>query len=137
VRSLLESSQDIPTEDVVSLLDFFTQPHAEKKKPLAKLLEVSRLSENAQGPSGSEQQVIDIVCKQFLYDYSSTSYPPCLLLLTLFPKPQRNVMVARRENVAYLLQHMKGLPLEQVVVSALITSVCHAQPPTPLIAVHA
>lgn len=65
MRIFLRSVKDIPTADIVSLLDFFTQPRAENKKPLAKLVQ-KELKAKKNATSMSEIEAIDQMCKRFL-----------------------------------------------------------------------
>jgi hypothetical protein len=68
LRTFLQSVYDIPTVDVVSLLDNFTQPRANNNRPLAKLF-FNELAEKKveSAPTLSEQEAIDVMCKRFLY----------------------------------------------------------------------
>lgn len=66
LRVFIQFVKDIPTADIVSLLDYFTQPQADNKKPLAKLV-FAELKESSKDVIISESDAIDLMCKRFLY----------------------------------------------------------------------
>jgi hypothetical protein len=123
---LIRTSSDLPTGAVVSLLDYFTRPRA-NNQPLAQYLmnELARQKKSetpeVSPPTITEQEAVDVMSKRFLYvlrasSSSSSSLRGCGAdhLVRL----RRNVLVARRENFAFLLQYMKSFPLEQITVQS-------------------
>jgi len=66
LRVFIQYARDIPTADIVSLLDFFTQPQAENKRPLVGYVR-KELEEHNSKVTVAEIEAVNLMCKRFLY----------------------------------------------------------------------